>query len=97
MESVTGAGVVVTGGGSGIGAALARRFVAEGARVVINDVNGEAAEAVAGSCDQSGGGKAVAVAGDAASEEGVAGKRSRKLRASSCWDTGADMYSGRPR
>src|SRR5712691_7376542 len=72
MESVTGAGVVVTGGGSGIGAALARRFVAEGARVVINDVNGEAVEAVASSCDQSGGGKAVAVAGDAASEDGVA-------------------------
>src|SRR5579863_10236898 len=71
MESVAGAGVVVTGGGSGIGAALSRRFVAEGARVVINDVNGAAAEAVAGSCDQSGGGKAVAVAGDAASEEGV--------------------------
>ena len=72
MESVTGAGVVVTGGGSGIGAALARRFVAEGARVVVNDVNGEAAKAVASSCDQSGGGKAVAIAGDAAGEEGVA-------------------------
>src|SRR6476646_4517954 len=34
MESVSGAGVVVTGSGSGIGAALARRVVAEGARVV---------------------------------------------------------------
>ena len=55
MESVTGAGVVVTGGGSGIGAALARRFVSEGARVVINDVNGGAAQVVASSCDQSGG------------------------------------------
>ena len=29
MESVSGAGVVVTGGGSGIGAALARRFAVE--------------------------------------------------------------------
>jgi NAD(P)-dependent dehydrogenase (short-subunit alcohol dehydrogenase family) len=73
MESVAGAGVVVTGGGSGIGAALARRFVAEGARVVVNDVNGESAAAVAASCaGAAGGGKALAVAGDAATEDGVA-------------------------
>ncbi len=40
--------VVVTGGGSGIGAALCRRFTAEGARaVVVADIDGEAAEAVA--------------------------------------------------
>jgi NAD(P)-dependent dehydrogenase (short-subunit alcohol dehydrogenase family) len=72
MESVAGAGVVVTGGGSGIGAALARRFVAEGARVVVNDVNGESAVAVAASCDGAGGGRAFAVPGDAATEDGVA-------------------------
>jgi NAD(P)-dependent dehydrogenase (short-subunit alcohol dehydrogenase family) len=71
MDSVTGAGVVVTGGGSGIGAALSRRFVAEGARVVINDLNGEAAEAVAASCDESNGGSASVIAGDASSEDGV--------------------------
>jgi meso-butanediol dehydrogenase/(S,S)-butanediol dehydrogenase/diacetyl reductase len=34
-------GAVVTGGASGIGAAIARRFVVEGARVVVVDVNDE--------------------------------------------------------
>jgi meso-butanediol dehydrogenase/(S,S)-butanediol dehydrogenase/diacetyl reductase len=38
---------VVTAGGSGIGAATARRFADEGARVVIGDLSGRRAEAVA--------------------------------------------------
>jgi NAD(P)-dependent dehydrogenase (short-subunit alcohol dehydrogenase family) len=66
MRTVTDAGVVVTGGGSGIGAALARRFAAEGARVVVNDIDAARAGAVAASCG------ATALPGDAASEAGVA-------------------------
>ena len=66
MQSVAGAGVVVTGGGGGIGAALARRFAAAGARVGVNDLNGAAAAQVARSCG------GTAAPGDAASEEGLA-------------------------
>jgi 3-oxoacyl-[acyl-carrier protein] reductase len=38
---------IVTGGASGFGAGIARRFAAEGAKVVIADLNGEAADALA--------------------------------------------------
>ena len=44
---LSGACVVVTGAASGIGAALARRFAVEGARVVVSDLNADAAHAVA--------------------------------------------------
>ena len=60
-----GRGAVVTGAGGGIGEALARRLVEEGARVVVNDVDADAVRRVA---DDIG---ATAVPGDAASTAGV--------------------------
>ncbi len=50
---------LVTGGASGFGAAIARHFVDEGAKVVILDLNGEGAARVAANT-----GGAVAVTGD---------------------------------
>jgi 3-oxoacyl-[acyl-carrier protein] reductase len=42
---------VVTGAGSGLGAAIARRLAAEGAHVVVNDLRADAAEVVAKEID----------------------------------------------
>ena len=56
---------VVNGGGSGIGAALAHRLAAAGARVAVNDVDGDRTATVA----QAVGG--IALPGDAASDDGA--------------------------
>jgi meso-butanediol dehydrogenase/(S,S)-butanediol dehydrogenase/diacetyl reductase len=65
--------VVVTGAAAGIGAATARRFADEGARVVLGDVDAAGAEAIARELDA---GRGVALAqpvdvSDAAAVEGL--------------------------
>ncbi|MFE1991852.1 bifunctional aldolase/short-chain dehydrogenase [Streptomyces parvulus] len=61
---------LVTGAGSGIGRAIARRLADEGACVVVADLNGETAEAVA--TELGGADRAVAVTVDVTSEEQIA-------------------------
>ena len=65
MGRFDGRTALVTGGGAGIGAAVARRLAAEGARVVVVDRDGDAASAVA---EQIGG---VGAAADVADGESV--------------------------
>ncbi len=54
---------IVTGGGSGFGEGMARRFAAEGAKIVVNDLNAAGGQRVIDAIKQQGG-KAVYVGGD---------------------------------
>ena len=65
--------VLVTGAARGIGAAIARRLAAEGAHVVLTDIDDERTKAVAAEIEQSeGAGRAAAVSIDVTDEEAVA-------------------------
>lgn len=52
--ALDGARAVITGAGSGIGAATALRFAGAGAEVICLDIDGDAAEQVATQCSESG-------------------------------------------
>jgi NAD(P)-dependent dehydrogenase (short-subunit alcohol dehydrogenase family) len=63
MRRLDGKATLVTGAGSGIGQATAELFAEEGARVVVNDIDADAAQRVAaGICER--GGTAIANSGD---------------------------------
>ena len=72
MESVEGKVAVVTGGASGIGLALAQRFLADGAQVVVADVEEKALdEAAAALADEHGADRVLAVPTDVREAEAV--------------------------
>jgi NAD(P)-dependent dehydrogenase (short-subunit alcohol dehydrogenase family) len=70
LFDLAGAAVIVTGAGRGLGAALASGFAAAGARVVLGDVLGDAAEGTAAAIRERGG-TALAAACDITSLEQV--------------------------
>lgn len=63
MRGIAGKTVIVTGGGGVIGGAICRRFGEEHARVGVSDIDGDAAERVAGEI-RAAGGEAIAHAHD---------------------------------
>lgn len=92
-----GRGVVVTGAGNGIGAALARELGSRGARVVVSDLDADGTARVAAEITAAGG-TAVAVPGDAASEEGVTAlveTARRELGTIDAWYANAGVDRGR--
>ena len=62
---------IVTGAASGIGLGIARRYVAEGAKVALADLNGVAAAAAATELSATGPGEAIALTMDVTSEDAV--------------------------
>jgi NAD(P)-dependent dehydrogenase (short-subunit alcohol dehydrogenase family) len=71
---------VITGGGGRIGGAIAHRLAAQGAAVVLVDINPEGLASVEGSITGAGG-KAFSVVGDVSTPEGVLAAVAASLRA----------------
>lgn len=62
---------IVTGGAGGIGNAIARRFAAEGAKIVIADLDQKQSEAAAKQITRATGGQAIGIATDVTVEDEV--------------------------
>jgi NAD(P)-dependent dehydrogenase (short-subunit alcohol dehydrogenase family) len=67
LKGLEGRVAIVTGGGSGIGLAAARRLAEEGARLAVVDIDGEAAESAAAGLPT----EAIGLRADVSSEEDV--------------------------
>jgi NAD(P)-dependent dehydrogenase (short-subunit alcohol dehydrogenase family) len=67
LRGIEGKVAIVTGGGSGMGAATARRLAAEGAKVAVVDLREDAAKEVAAALDAD----AISVGADVSTEDGT--------------------------
>ena len=70
MSKLAGKVAVVTGSGRGLGAAIATRYAQEGAKVVVTDIDGDNAKAVAERIKNAGG-EAIAVLTDVSQKDQV--------------------------
>jgi NAD(P)-dependent dehydrogenase (short-subunit alcohol dehydrogenase family) len=70
MSRLAGKVAIITGGGSGIGAATAVRFVAEGAAVIVADADQEAGQKIVGELHKKGG-RGIHIVTDVAEEDSV--------------------------
>ena len=77
MGALDGRNAIVTGSGRGVGLAVARQLAAEGARVLVNDLDRDVAEEAAASID---GALAFAGGGDARAVEAILPVRSEAVR-----------------
>jgi NAD(P)-dependent dehydrogenase (short-subunit alcohol dehydrogenase family) len=89
MTETSGKAAVVTGGGSGIGRALARALAAEGASVVVADILEENAHSVASEIAQAGG-SALAVVCDVSDRASV---RDMKAKANGAFGTTSLLFA----
>ncbi|MCA0424238.1 MAG: SDR family NAD(P)-dependent oxidoreductase, partial [Proteobacteria bacterium] len=62
---------VITGAASGIGFAIARRFIEDGAKIVIADLNADGAAKAAAELGKAGTGEAIGIAMDVTNEDQV--------------------------
>jgi NAD(P)-dependent dehydrogenase (short-subunit alcohol dehydrogenase family) len=78
MDSVHAVTAIITGGGSGIGRATAFSLASRGARIVVADIDGQAAQAVAAAVT-SAGGEAIGVRCDVAAPDAFESLRDATL------------------